>query len=228
MIDQKQRIGNYRLLQVLGNGSFANVYLGKHLYLKTEVAIKVLCGNINEDSIERFMIEASRLRELEHPHIVRILDIGLEDGFPYLIMEYAPFGTLRKRHPQGERVPLATVISYAQQIASSLDYADKHNLIHRDLKPENLLIGADERILLSDFGIALPMHHTESMSVQTIGGTLAYMAPEQIRGKPRPASDQYALAVMIYEWLTGNRPFSGSVAELLAQHLFVEPTPLRE
>src|SRR5579859_5432316 len=227
MIDQtRQRLGNYRLLHVLGKGSFADVYLGKHLYLKTEVAIKVLYGRMDSDAIEKFLTEASHLRELEHPNIVQILDMGIEEGIPYLVMEYAAGGTLRTRHPQGERVPLPTIVAYVQQIASALDYAHDHRLVHRDLKPENLLVGSNERLLLSDFGVALPLHQTDSMSVQTIGGTLAYMAPEQIRGKPRAASDQYALAVMVYEWLTGKRPFSGDVAELLGQHLFVQPVSL--
>ncbi len=229
MIDQARRcLGNYRLLYVLGKGSFADVYLGKHLHLKTEAAIKVLYGRMDEETIEKFLTEASHLRELEHPNIVRILDVGIEKGTPYLVMEYAPFGTLRTRHPQGERLPLPIVVSYVQQIACALDYAHDHQLIHRDLKPENLLLGNNDHILLSDFGVALPLRHTDSMSVQTIGGTLAYMAPEQIRGKPRAASDQYALAIMVYEWLSGSRPFSGDVAELLGQHLFVQPPALRE
>src|SRR5258707_1513801 len=123
-------------------------------------------------------------------------------------------------------LPTATVLSYVQPIASALDYAHAHRLIHRDLKPENLLFGRDNDIVLSDFGMALLLRSTDSMSMQGIGGTVAYMAPEQIRGKPSAASDQYALSIMVYEWLAGSRPFHGGAAELCGQHLFVSPPPL--
>src|SRR5207249_10405511 len=102
--------------------------------------------------------------------------------------------------------------------------------IHRDVKPENMLIGQHQEVLLSDFGIATIVHSTSSLSTSAEGtsGTLSYMAPEQIEGHPRPASDQYALGVVVYEWLCGERPFEGSVSELIAQQLSIPPLPLRE
>jgi predicted ATPase/DNA-binding CsgD family transcriptional regulator len=227
MIDQtKQRLGNYRLLHILGKGSFADVYLGKHIYLKHEVAIKVHDGRMDEEALEHFLEKVGHWRKLSHPHIIRILDVGIQDDVPYFIMEYAPGGTLRERYSQGKRLPLPTIISYVKALASALDYAHAHQCIHRDLKPENVLLGENDHLLLSDFVVALPLFQSDSMSPQSIGGTLAYMAPEQIRGQPCTASDQYALAVMVYEWITGNRPFSGSAAELCGQHLFVSPLPL--
>jgi predicted ATPase/class 3 adenylate cyclase len=145
-------------------------------------------------------------------------------------MEYAPNGSLRRRHPKGEVVLLPTLVSYVKQVADALQYAHEHKIIHRDVKPENLLLGRREEVLLSDFGLATIAHSTGSLSTsaQGTGGTIAYMAPEQIKGHPRTASDQYALGAMVYEWLCGQRPFDGSLSEVMVQHLSMPPPPLRE
>jgi len=143
-------------------------------------------------------------------------------------MEYAPGGTLRERHPRGSRVPLQAIVSDVTDAAPALQYAHDQGLVHGDLKPENLLLGKNEQVLLSDFGIALLVPATNLLHVPEMYGTLIYMAPEQIRGVPSLQSDQYALAVMMYEWLSGQPPFQGSAAELLSQHLFATPTLLRE
>jgi serine/threonine protein kinase len=115
-------------------------------------------------------------------------------------------------------------------MSAALQYAHDKKFIHRDVKPENMLIGQHQELLLSDFGIATIAHSTSSLNVGSEGtsGTLAYMAPEQIEGHPRPVSDQYALAVVVYEWLCGERPFEGSSSEVMAQHLSVPPVPLHE
>src|SRR5260221_4590515 len=145
-------------------------------------------------------------------------------------MDYAPGGTLRHRYPRGRLVPLAVIVSSVKQVADALQYAHEQKFIHRDVKPENMLVGRRQEVLLSEFGIAIIPHSTSSLSTSAEGtsGTLAYMAPEQIEGHPRPASDQYALGVVVYEWLCGERPFEGSVSELIAQHLSMPPLPLRE
>jgi serine/threonine protein kinase len=143
-------------------------------------------------------------------------------------MDYAPGGTVRKRHPRGVALPLPTILDYVKQVADALQYAHDEHFIHRDVKPENLLVGRRQEILLSDFGIALLAQTSRSQSMQDVTGTASYMAPEQFQGKPHPASDQYALAIMVYEWLTGACPFRGSFTEIASQHLFVPPPPLRE
>src|SRR5207248_4859551 len=164
---------------------------------------------------------------LRHPHIVRVLDFGLQEGIPFLVMDYAPGGTLRNRHPKGTRLPLETVVSYVRQVASALQYAHEQRLIHRDLKPENLLLGPEQQILwLSDFGLAIVAQSARSQPFQQTAGTLAYMAPEQLQGHPTPASDQYALGILVYEWLCGERPFSGSFPELAVQHTLSLPPSL--
>ncbi|TMC90872.1 MAG: hypothetical protein E6J22_12435 [Chloroflexi bacterium] len=224
----EQRLGNYRLLQVLGTGAFATVYLGEHLYLNTPVAIKVLRAQVDESTLANFLTEARHVSRLVHPHIIRVFDFGLEAQVPFLVMDYAPFGNLRQLHSPGTVVPFPTIVSYVRALASALQHAHDQHLIHRDLKPENVLLGPKHEVLLSDFGLALLASGTESMQVRGQFGTLAYMAPEQILGQPSPASDQYALAVMIYEWLCGQLPFVGSAARISNQHLYTAPEPLCE
>ncbi len=221
-----QQLGNYQLIQLLGQGHWASAYLGEHLHLHTQAAIKVLHGPWAESEVEGFLSEARTLARLRHPHIVRVLDFGVQEGIPFLVMEYAPGGTLRQLHPKGAQLALETVVSYVKQVASALQYAHEQRLIHRDLKPENLLLGPDQEVWLSDFGLAIVAHSTRSQPFQQTAGTLAYMAPEQLQGHPTPASDQYALGVMVYEWLCGERPFSGSFSELAVQHTLVPPPSL--
>ncbi len=204
------------------------MYLGEHIHLGTKAAIKVLHTQLTGDDTEQFRTEARTIAHLEHPHIVRILDFGVEGKTPFLVMSFAPNGTLRQRHPKGERLPLATIVSYVQQVADALQYAHEEKLIHRDIKPENMLLGRRHEVLLSDFGIATVAQSSRYQSTQDVIGTVAYMAPEQIQGKPRPASDQYSLGIVVYEWVCGDRPFHGSFTELCAQHMFAPLPPLRE
>jgi eukaryotic-like serine/threonine-protein kinase len=225
-----QQLGNYRLVSLLGQGGYAEVYLGQHVRLNQQAAIKVLHAHLTEQEAEHFQQEAQTIATLVHPGIVRVFDYDVQDGVPFLVIDYAPNGTLRHRYPKGSLVPLPVIISTVKQVAEALQYAHEQKFIHRDVKPENMLLGRREEVLLSDFGIATIAHSTSSLNVGAEGtsGTLAYMAPEQIEGHPRPASDQYALGVVVYEWLCGERPFEGSVNELIAQHLSVPPLPLHE
>ena len=223
-----QQLGNYKLLRLLGYGGFAEVYLGEHIHLATQAAIKVMQVHLASDDSQRFLIEARTIAHLLHPHIVRVFDFGVNDNIPFLVMDYAPNGSLRQRHPKGTILPPDTILSYVKQVAEALQYAHDEKLIHRDVKPENMLLGRHNEILLSDFGVATVAHSTQSQSVQSVMGTAPYIAPEQLQGRPRPASDQYALGIVVYEWLCGARPFQGSFTELYSQHMFVPPPPLRQ
>ncbi len=131
-------------------------------------------------------------------------------------------------HPKGTILPLSKVVDYVTQVVEALQYAHDRGIIHRDVKPENLLVGSNKEILLGDFGIAVLTQRSSSLSTQAVVGTAAYMAPEQFRGKPCAASDQYALAVVVYEWLAGDRPFTGTFVELASQHLLTPPPTLRQ
>lgn len=222
-----QQLGHYRLIRQLGRGGFADVYLGEHLYLNTKVAIKILQTHLAQNDLPDFIREARTIASLSHPHIIRVQDFGLEDEVPYLVMEYAPNGTLRQRYPKGTRLPLATILPFVRQVAEALDYAHSRRLIHRDVKPENMLLGTNMDVLLSDFGIALITQTTREQSRHEVVGTASYMSPEQLQGRPQPASDQYALGIVVYEWLAGDLPFRGTFTEVASQHVLAPPPPLR-
>jgi serine/threonine protein kinase len=215
----EQRLGNYRLKQLLGKGAFADVYLGEHLYLSTPVAIKVLRSPLDSPTLAGFLTEARHVSHLVHPHIIRVFDFGLESEVLFLVMDYAPNGNLRQKHSPGSAVPLPTIVTYIMALASAIQYAHDQHLIHRDLKPENVLLGPKHEVWLSDFGLALLTADRESLQVKERFGALSYMAPELISGQHVPACDQYALAVIAYEWLCGHLP----AAHISNQHLYTDP-----
>jgi serine/threonine protein kinase len=227
-----QQIGDYRLLRLLGGGSFGEVYQAEQIRNHTLVAVKILQARLTRSEDLKAFINEARTFRLKHPHIVPLLDFGVADNdVPYLVMAYASRGTLRERHPAGTPLPLSTVVSYVNQIASALQYAHDLYLIHRDVKPENMLIGDNGAILLTDFGISTVAHNSYTLpqnQQENIGGTVSYMAPEQIDGKPRPSSDQYALGVLTYEWLSGKRPFQGTPIEVMMQHMAASPASLTQ
>src|SRR5579884_322571 len=230
-----QQLGNYRLIRLLGRGGFAEVYLGEHIHLGTEAAIKVLRLQLVGDELEGFRNEARLIARLRHANIVRILDFGVEeDGHkvlslqPFLVMDYAPNGTLRQRYRPDMLPEPSTILPHVKQVAAALQYAHDMQVIHRDIKPENMLLGRYDEVLLSDFGIAVVAQSSRSQQAQNAAGTVAYMAPEQIQAHPVPASDQYALGVVVYEWLCGERPFTGSLTEVAIKHTLAVPSSLRE
>ena len=222
---ERQRLGNYWMIELLGRGGFADVYLGEHKSLRTLAAIKVLNGRPTSEKLEQFLTEASITAKLPHRHIVQVFDFDEESSSPFLVMQYAPNGSLEARH-RGERLPLATIVSYVKQISEALDYAHRRRVIHCDVKPNNILLDANDNVLLSDFGIAVTTGRYAPIP-RIFGGTATYMAPEQYRGRPLPASDQYSLGIMVYEWLSGHPPFYGSSYEIAMQHVHDSPPPLR-
>lgn len=223
-----EQIGEYRLLRYLGCGSFSVVYLAEQIHDHTLAAVKLLHTPLTASNGWRAFLNEARSIRLQHPHILPLLDFGTDqEETPFLVMEYAAGGTLRKRYPRGRQVPLPIIALYTMQLASALQYAHDRHLIHRDVKPENMLLRADGTILLSDFGLARIIGQSSTLSQPTQAGTPAYMAPEQGKGHPRPASDQYALAVTVYEWISGRRPFLGTAIEVAVQHQLEPPPPLR-
>lgn len=223
-----QYLGDYHLVRLLGQGSFADVYLGQHLHLKSAAAVKVLHTRLAEGHVSRFLNEAQAIKSLEHPHILRVLDCGVQEGTPFLVMDYAADGTLRQRYQQGIPLSLKIILHYVQEIAAALQYAHDQRQIHGDVKPENMLSGQHGEVLLSDFGIIQLVRKMQPDETLSIVGSVDYMAPEQFDGKVLFASDQYALGIVVYEWLCGERPFQGSAAEIASQHVFAAPASLRE
>jgi len=228
---QQSRVGeqfsSYRLIKLLGRGGFAEVYLGRHTLLNSYAAVKIAHNYLLPEQFDLLRQEAQSILDLDHPCIVRLLQFDLQGNLPFLVMQYAPGGSLRQRYPKGTRLPIEQVVSYIEQIAEPLQYAHDHNLIHRDIKPDNILIGQIGELLLSDFGVAVISHHTHSLglpiALSGVAGTVRYMAPEQYEGHTRRASDQYALALTAYEWLNGEYPFEDA-----RRHLFVLPPSLRD
>ena len=224
-----QHIGNYRLIERIASGGMADIYLARHTYLERQVAVKILQAGISEPGQMAFLQEARIIASLKHPNIIPIHDFGIHTGgdrpFAYLVMEYA-FGSLADRHPPGTLVPFETVRSYVSAIASALYHAHNQNIVHRDVKPSNVLIGENDNILLSDFGIATLTGTDED---HVITGTPAYMAPEQVTGSRITfAADQYALGIVVYQWLCGFPPFMGdNTTDLIIQQVQSTPPPLR-
>jgi serine/threonine protein kinase len=206
-----RHINNYRVIAEIGSGGFARVYRGEHAFLKERtVAIKLLHTYLSSsEECERFLLEAGMLEKLKHPHILLIYDVGVDQGFPYLIVEYATHGSLRDRLRSAPHHPLPTAeaVRILSQVGQALHFAHQHNIIHRDLKPENILFNSDDQALLADFGIAMTLTSASYTSVK-ITGTPSYMAPEQFAGNVSKESDQYALGCIAYELVTGQPPFS--------------------
>lgn len=224
LLQPGEQLGNYRLVRLLAQGGFADVYLGEHIHLGTEAAIKVLRTRLSSKDLLTFREEARIVARLRHTHIVTIFDFDVENGIPFLVMDYAPNGTLRQRHPKGSVLAPATILPYLRQMADALQHGHDQQVVHRDVKPENMLVGHKDEILLSDFGIATMLQGTHPQADQKIIGTAVYMSPEQFQGQASPASDQYSLAIIAYEWLVGECPFKGSVSTVATQHLY-EPPP---
>ena len=226
------RLGNYRLVRLIGKGGFARVYLGEHLALGTLAAIKLLRTKhvVNEEKVTQFYDEARLMVHLNHPRIVRVMDCsheGTGEDTHFFVMDYAPHGLLRQYCEREKLLPLPFVVKYIKQIAEALQYVHDQGYIHRDVKPENILLDAQRNIWLCDFGIAITIPSLFHDHVSDVGGTVEYMAPEQLRRMPVPASDQYSLAIVTYELLVGNCPFHGTSTEVTEQHKRVHPPSLR-
>ena len=221
-----QQFGSYLLTDLLGQGGFANVYLGKHVRYGTQAAIKIPRSR-SQDKVERFVKEIRTLAGLNHPNIVGVLEYSVEGHIPFLAMNYARKGSLQQ-YREGMLFSPGTIVSYVKQIADGLQYIHDRRLVHRDVKLGNILLGPRNTVWLSDFGIAVKIPRLFFLGEsQGSAGTVDYMSPEQLQGKPCPASDQYGLGVVAYELLTGDTPFDGSNREMAEQHLYATPPRLR-
>jgi serine/threonine protein kinase len=225
-----QQFGDYQLVHMLSHNELADVYLGRHVRRQTLVAIKRLHGRCIGNIAKDFQRQYSTVARLQHPHILTILDYGIADETAFVVTAYASKGTLRQHHPKNTRVAPLTVLNYVQQISQALAYVHDQGLVHRDTKPQNILVDEQEHLLLADFGTMVESYslHPGHSHLREFEGTVLYAAPEQLQGMPRRRSDQYALAIMVYEWLCGTWPFTGTFHEVAHQHLFVTPPPLAE
>lgn len=221
------QFGNYRLLSSLGQGAFGSVYLCEHIQLGTPAAIKLWMSSTGKE-VEEFLAAAHILARLNHPHIIRLLDFGVEDDTAFLVTTYASNGQISDHYRIGIPVQLTTILPHVRQIASALQYIHDQKIVHCEVTPYNILLDSNNEVLLCDFGKAVVLHNWDASTTSKVVGTPAYMPPEQFAGKPVPATDQYALGIIVYQWLCGKLPFQGSVEQVIAQQLSVSPPSLRQ
>ena len=215
--------GRYRLVTALGTGASAHVYLADDVSLHRRVAIKVLHPALSGDQafLKRFRAEARAVAALNHPNILQVYDWGEEENEPYLVLEYLAGGSLRQIYDTGVLLTPEQAVQVGLQAAAALEYAHRRGLVHRDIKPANLLFDADRRLRIADFGLARALAEAAWTEPEgAILGTARYAAPEQVEGFVLDGkADVYALALVLYEGVTGEAPFIGdtTVSTLMAR-----------
>jgi serine/threonine protein kinase len=226
-----QSLGRYHILEQLGEGGMAIVYKAYDTRLERDVAIKVIRrGAFPPDQLDhilkRFEREAKALAKLYHPNIVRVFDYGDHEGSPYLVMEYLPGGTLKGQ--LGKPIPWQEALRTLLPISEALEYAHEHKIIHRDIKPANILLTEKGQPMLTDFGIAKILEVEETAALTGSGmivGTPEYMAPEQWTGQTTAQSDIYSLAVVLYEMVTGRKPYIADTPAAILLKQATDPLP---
>jgi serine/threonine protein kinase len=225
--------GRYELGDRLGSGGMSNVYRATDLILERTVAVKILAEHLSDDErfVERFRREALAVAKLIHPNIVQVYDTGIDEGRHYIVMEYVAGRSGAQILQRQGPLDSETAAEAGIQACAGLDYAHRRGIIHRDVKPGNLMVtggpvgGGAMTVKLTDFGIARAIEQTRITQVGSVVGTAAYLAPEQVRGEEAtPATDVYALGVVLYQFLTGRLPYEGStLAELAVRQQNEQP-----
>ncbi|QNF29488.1 MULTISPECIES: Stk1 family PASTA domain-containing Ser/Thr kinase [Metabacillus] len=232
MLIGKRISGRYKILEVIGGGGMANVYLAKDMILEREVAMKVLRFDFSNDDefIKRFRREAQSATSLAHPNVVSIYDVGEEDGIYYIVMEYVDGQTLKQYIQQFAPIHPRKAVNIMVQIVSAIQHAHDNHIIHRDIKPHNILIDHHGNVKVTDFGIAMALSSTTITQTNSVLGSVHYLSPEQARGGlANNKSDIYSIGIVLFELLTGRLPFDGESAISIAlKHLQSEtPSPKR-
>jgi serine/threonine protein kinase/tetratricopeptide (TPR) repeat protein len=220
----------YRIVREVGRGGMATVYLAEDLRHGRDVAVKVLHPDLSSAlGSDRFLREIRLAARLNHPHILPLFDSGEADGFLYYVMPFVVGESLRDLLNREERLPIDQACAIARSVGGALDYANRNSIVHRDIKPENIMINEGEAMVM-DFGIAKALTAASNETLTQIGmvvGTPAYVSPEQAAGETEidGRSDQYSLGCVVFEMLSGERPFSGPTAQAILSKRFSEPTP---
>jgi hypothetical protein len=220
--------GRYRLESKLGSGGMSTVFLARDETLERWVAVKVMHREISDqpDQIERFRREARAVAQLSHPNVVAVIDAGEDGGYPYIVLEYVEGETLKQRIDRLGRLPVDEAVAYAIEIGRGLAAAHARRLVHRDVKPQNVLIDAEGRAKVTDFGIARSLESDGLTKTGRVLGTTDYVAPEQAMGHGVDSrSDIYSLGVLLYEMLTGDVPFTAETMVGVAMKHVNEPLP---
>lgn len=218
----------YEIKKLIGSGGTAHVYLAHDLFLKRDVAVKVLRYDFSQEdrALERFRREAKAISELTHENIVSLYDIDTDENYHYIVMEYIDGTDLKKYIKQNFPLSILEIIDLMKQIVSAVKYAHQCSIIHRDLKPQNILIRRDGIVKITDFGIAKGLNEASMTQTNTLVGSIHYLSPEQARGQSAThQSDIYALGIIFYELIMGVVPFSSDSAVSIAMKHFQEPLP---
>src|SRR5471032_1472897 len=233
-VQQLESLGRYKLQRVLGKGAMGVVYEGLDPRLNRKVAIKtILVGNLDEatarDYSKRFAREAQAVARLNHPNIVQVYDYGEEGEIAYIVMEYVRGKELKSSFDASERFEIATAVRLMSELLGAMDFAHNAGVIHRDIKPANVMVDGDGRAKLADFGVARisdPESQTGATQAGTMVGTPAYMSPEQIQGqKIDRRTDIFSAGVILYQFLTGQKPFKGGGAWTMAKKIVHDDPP---
>jgi eukaryotic-like serine/threonine-protein kinase len=231
MIIGKRISGRYKIMDMIGGGGMANVYLAHDMILDRDVAVKMLRLDFANDDefIRRFHREAQSATSLAHPNIVSIYDVGEEDGLYYIVMEYVDGQTLKQYIQQHAPVPVDEALEIMQQLTSAISHAHHNHIVHRDIKPHNILIDPNGTVKITDFGIAMALSATSITQTNSVLGSVHYLSPEQARGgMANKKSDIYSIGIVMFELLTGRLPFSGESAVSIAlKHLQSETPSLK-
>lgn len=232
MINGKRISGRYKIIEMIGGGGMANVYLAHDMILDRDVALKMLRLDFanDEEFIRRFHREAQSATSLVHPNIVSIYDVGEEDGLYYIVMEYVDGQTLKQYIQQNAPHRVDEALEIMKQLTSAISQAHQNHIVHRDIKPHNILIDRNGNVKITDFGIAMALSATSITQTNSVLGSVHYLSPEQARGgTANKKSDIYSLGIVLFELLTGRLPFSGESAVSIAlKHLQSEtPSPKR-
>ena len=218
----------FRLEEKVGSGGMSSVYRAFDPTLERWVAIKLMHRDISSDpdQLERFRREARAVAQMNHPHVVTVIDAGEDEGAPYIVFEYVEGETLKERIRRLGRLPVAEAVAYAIEIGRALECAHSHKLVHRDVKPQNVLIDPDGRAKVTDFGIARSLEAQGLTATGRVLGTTDYVSPEQALGHDvTEQSDIYSLGIVLYEMLTGEAPFKADTQVAVAMKHVREPLP---
>ena len=224
-----QQLGQYEVIELLGQGGMATVYKAYQESIDRHVAIKVLPPHAGLDAqfIDRFQLEAKTIGGLQHPHILPLYDYGTQDDILYLVMAYVDGGSLEDFIEDREYMTVRRIEKILREIASALDYAHRRGVIHRDIKPGNILIDSEGHALLADFGIVKMMGNDANLTGTGVVGTPAYIAPEQGQGETSidGRADIYSLACVMYELFSGFQPYRAeTMMKVVLQHI-TDPVP---
>ncbi len=224
-----RKLGKYEIIEPLGQGGMAQVFKARQPKIDRFVAVKILDPELaaSPDFVSRFEREAKAMGQLQHPHILRVIDFDRQDGVYYMVMDYIPGDTLDAYLKQQRQLPVAEALAITEQLIDALDYAHQSDMVHRDIKPENIMFSdtTHTHIVLTDFGLVRLLDKSMTMTGTKIG-TPAYMSPEVSLGERADVrSDIYSLGVVLYQMLLGQPPFTGATAHAIMTKQLNEPVP---